>query len=327
MRRCMIFLLVAVLALFPPLTVAGDTLPPVVSGDVQGINEAGLHAALLEVANADGITNGFEAHRELAWEQNIPILRDIYVSPGDEIRINLTAGMFAVQDPPSDMASMSGVALGALTTGRIGISHTLQSGGNMASSISLGGNAYQSWISIRFIDSIFAENAIHHNRRFSYTISLTSASPSRTVSLIRITGTMQGEVVEIDSGRDLQVDASNGLGVRATGTVQSVEFYLGNGVTITRSLARGRYYFGRAITDLRSVDHDVLDRYEGVSHVIRLETVGLRASGNAVRFDLPDVYYVYNSFGLFLGRSNARLPWWSTYYLSTTRYQYLSGLT
>jgi hypothetical protein len=215
--------------------------------------------------------------------------------------------------------STDGISLAALTAGNINLRNTIDRGGNL-SAISLGGGAGGSYISIRF-----SENINHIGGRFEYSIFLSRGTAREGATLIRITGQIEAEIIEI-SENDIQVDTSDGSGVLALEAVRRIEFNLGSEVTITRNLVRGRTYYGRAHDELRTRDFELIDRYDGVSRVIRLETSGLKTPGNIVRFDLDQTYYVYNTFGLYLGRSIDALPWWSTYYLSTVRYPHLSGL-
>jgi len=317
MKKMMAMLLVSAFALCVPLTVMASPAVTRIAG-------AADVAAAVSTLGTQGITinnNPLRPIEDRALEfaspiNNVTVLHNIAVRPGETIRIPLTAAMFEV-------TGNGPVTLAMLNAANVRTTDTLHGGGDMRSRTALGGGG-TAYAAVTFIPNIFTDNAVHHNRNFDYTINLTRAGQT-AVPLIRIRGRMEGESSEVSDGEEVFI--GDGRGVLVNQTVRRVVLDLGNDVTITRDLPRrAAPYFGRAITDPRTRDDNVFERYSGVQRVIRLETAGLRTTGNIVRFDLPDIYYVYNSFGLFIGRSNVALPWWSTYYLSTTRYEHLSGL-
>ena len=104
------------------------------------------------------------------------------------------------------------------------------------------------------------------------------------------------------------------------GSVSNVVFELGEGVTLTRrTLPNGKYY-GVAKTDTES---DVTGEYPAVEYVYKLETSRLKTTGNIVSLDAGGNYHVYNTYGEYIGTSSSALPYWTTYYLSTQKYDRL----
>ena len=69
-------------------------------------------------------------------------------------------------------------------------------------------------------------------------------------------------------------------------------------------------------------DERRFDEYD-LAYIYNLKTSGLKAPGNIVTFDLGSTYYAYNAKGEYIGTTRGALPYWTKYYLTTTKYDFI----
>jgi hypothetical protein len=314
MKKCFGLLMAAALILGPAVAYAAE-LPPVVTAGVSGVNTAGFTEMLDYVAIKHETANISGAG-----------LSALVVEPGDKITIQLAAQMFLDQDgspfeggqneehPEQSGNPVRNISLSALRSGDI----TLRTarGGNMAE-IALAGDSGGSRIEITFSDSI-----TRIGDDFEIEVYLVHDGDRVDETRIDIIGTVETEIYTASVDED-SFDTSDGSGVEASESVRNITFELGNNVTVTRNLSRGKICYGVCTTELLERDNLIIDKYPGVAEIYRLQTSGLKTTGNIVRFDLGDTYHVYNTYGLYLGTTGSALPYWTTYYLSEQQYEYL----
>ena len=284
----------------------GASVPTVVTTGVATVNAAGFEVALKP---SDVTIAGRAAIKDIGD------LADLEVRPGTEIRIKLTADMFLDKDGETLSASTGNVALRALTAANIKLQLVTPQGRN-ASTILLKGDNSGSYISIDF-----AEGIQYVGGSFDYSIYLANNNTRVNETLIHVKGKVLTDEFEISSGD--YVDTSSGDGAKAIDSARGVSFYIGEGVTITINTTRGRTYYGVATTDTSTRFESVLRQYSSIADIYRLQTVGLKAAGNNVRIDLPGNYYVYNTYGKYIGTTSDALPYWTTYFISTEKYESL----
>ena len=301
-------------ALLCCLSVGAVASTPVTSG-VAAVNAAGFEA---ELAASVGKTGGVSVTgTSIPAITNIDQLVGLEVRPGTEIRIRLNANMFLDRNGAalSTATDAPAVSLGALTSGSIKLNNNTPQGRNM-SNITLGGSSSGSYISI-----VFNEGLQNVGGSFDYSIYLANNNNRVTETLIRVTGKVTTDIFDIDSHD--YVDTSNGDGARAQDSTRGVSFFIGENITITINTTRGRTYYGMATTDTSTRLENVLSKYGSIADIYRLQTVGLKTAGNNVRIDLPNTYHVYNTYGMYIGTTADALPYWTTYFISTEKYEML----
>ncbi len=279
----------------------------VVTGGVDGINERGFAEALKTAVANGGVMHGEKVIKDLAE------LSELEVRPGDVLTINISADMLVNEDGdplglPGDAVSES-----ALEDGRIQARQTVSRGEGIAAT-SLEGTRNGSNIRVQFSKSL-----AYLNESFSYSVYLAHNSSRKSATRINLGGKVRTDVDRVEEGDEFE-DISDGDGVKADDNIRNFEFYLGKGVTITRNLSRGRTYYGVASNEPREGDEALYAEYRELADIYRLETVNLKTDGNIVSFDLDDTFYIYNTYGVYLGQSDEDLPYWTTYYLCFEKY-------
>lgn len=278
----------------------------VVTTGIKSINES---SSIGDLMDANATLNDSDT---LDWSD----LSDLEVQPGDIIKIPLQGVLF--KDSNGNPFSQSNVSLSALNSAGITVRATFSQGSGLYN-VSLGGNKSSSYIKIEFL-----KGHTFQGQRFSSYIFLYKSGSRKASTRVAVRGKLETVPQELYSGDDY-VDLSDGSAVHTNATLRNVEIYLGEGCTITRTLARGQTYAGIAtVDDINSNDMYTLSKYPNIAYIYKLETIGLKVAGNIVTFDLDRKYYVYNSNGTYIGMSNQALPYWTKYYMSTTKYPQLS---
>lgn len=276
----------------------------VITTGIRGINESG---PIGDLANFKVTVNDGKS-----GTLSLDDLSDLEVTPGDVIKIPLYSNLFL---NASGIAFGQGnVSLSALNNGGISVRSSFSKGAG-AYTASLGGNKNGSYIMIEFNDDIYLTA-----QRFTSSIYLARNGSRKSSTKITITGVLQTPTQELSWGDDY-ADLSDGSAVYARTAVRNAELYLGDYCTVTRSLLKGVKYAGTATAnDIDDKDALVINRHPAIQYVYKLKTVGLKAAGNIVTFDLDYRYYVYDTNGIYIGTSDKPLPYWTKYYLSTKKY-------
>lgn len=306
MKKLLCILLSAVMLFGMTLGASAKT----VSSGVRGINESGFSVQLAENVKFGKIMLNDKTKLTLSD------LADFEPNPGDVIKIYMTANLFIDKDKKVLGSYLDDVTVSALRIGDIDVRTTASSGEGVAT-VTLDGNKTNSYIKIEF-----SKNPAYSGSKFSYNLYLSYKGARKAASRIQVKGRMA--VNQIDVGADdYYVDLSEGATAKATASVRGVELYLGEYCSVTRNLTRGKTYSGIAITDILTQDESLFEKYPYLEQIYRLQTVGLKTSGNIVRFDLEDKYYVYNTNGVYIGTSDKELPYWTKYYLCLKKYDKL----
>lgn len=106
-------------------------------------------------------------------------------------------------------------------------------------------------------------------------------------------GSIKNATVEANA-KTKKLDISNGLVVVPTDFVESIELYVGEGVTVHTKLWEGKKYYCVADRDADDADQRVMEEYADVDNVVTLYRVGVNNSGDYVTFsnDYAE-YFVY----------------------------------
>lgn len=284
----------------------GRTGGGVVTSGIRNINDS---SAITDLIDANATLNDSDT---LSFDD----LTDLEVQPGDVIKIPLQGVLF--KDSSGTPFDQFDVSLSALNSAGITVRGTFSQGQGVYN-VSLGGNRNGSYIKIEFLSGHFFQA-----QRFSSYIFLYKNGSRKASTRIAIKGRLESVPQELYAGDDY-VDLSDGSAAHVNTTLRNVEVYLGEGCSITRTLSKGQTYAGIAtVDDINSNDLLVLSKYPNVEYIYKLETVGLKLPGNIVRFDLDRKYYVYNSNGTYIGTSDQALPYWTRYYMSSTKYPQLA---
>lgn len=131
-----------------------------------------------------------------------------------------------------------------------------------------------------------------------------------------VSGTMYNR--EVDVYKDYEsIDISDQSIAVANDSVRNLEIEIGNGVTVTANLSRNQKYYGTATLEPTDDDEDVFAEYSSIRDVINIKTVGLDRAGSSVKLSSDwSGLYVYDEDFNYLGRSNAKLPFRTKYYLA-----------
>jgi hypothetical protein len=279
----------------------------VAKGEIAGIATAGFADALGEVVKSGGVTHSGKTITDLAQLSNLK------ARPGDVILIKLAASMFIKEDgkplgPVTDAVSYdsledAGMRVRQVTSRGDGIAAaTLESSGDGAS-----------------VKLEFAQGLAYLNQSFSFSIYLGMNGSRETATRINIKGRVSTDVFEAYAGKNYE-DISGGDGIKAMANIANFEFYLGQGVSVTRNITRGITYYGVAANALAPTDEALYLKDRDLADIYRLQTVNLKTAGNTVRFDLGEIFYIYNTRGEYLGTSDNALPYWTTYYICYEMY-------
>ncbi len=291
--------------------VSFSSFAAVITGGVDGINERGFAEALKTAASNGGVMLGEKKISDLKE------LSELSVRPGEVLTINISADMLLNDDGDPLGLPADAVSISALEDGRIQARQVVSRGEGIAVT-SLDGTRTASSVKIEFSKSL-----AYLNESFSYSVYLAHNSSRKSATRINISGKIKTDVKSVSGGDEFE-DTSGGNGVKAADNIRNFEFYLGNGVSITRNLSRGRTYYGVASNEPREEDEALYAEYRQLGDIYRLETVNLKTDGNIVRFDLDDTFYIYNTYGVYLGQSDEDLPYWTTYYLCFEKYPSLA---
>lgn len=273
---------------------------PGVSSKITGI----ASGSLLGGTNSGAFLNG----KSLSYGE----VTSLVVEPGDELLIPFTANFFTWDGTPPYGGSP--VTTTQLRQGKIDVRSTNRRGGNIYESgtpdiVNRDGRAY---VRLKFAKDYSSLKDIE----FSLTIFLTVDRSRDTASQLEIYGLLEREVFDIYEGG--YYDISDGSVIRADTYIRNVELYLGNGVTMYTNLLADKHYSGTASNEILPQDEELLRKYPSIDEIIRIKTNSLTQLNSRVLFDTGRAnYYVYNSNGEYLGRSNTRLPYSPIYYLSS----------
>lgn len=179
---------------------------------------------------------------------------------------------------------------------------------------SASGNKPTAVVQVKFRNII-----ITTKRPFDTTLYLSIDGVRSDTSSYRLSGNLVpgGSTTDIWDGD--YVDISKGIILEPSQSVKNVELYLGADVSMKVNLsARQRYYGVASKTEINAADENLLRKYSSLEEIITIRQSGLNRSGNYVRIESGDNYYVYNSDRQYIGRTNLTLPFSTKYYLSRT---------
>lgn len=282
--------------------------PTVLTSGIKGVNEA----QFISIVNQLAQNGKIELNGAKSGIRSVTNLAELELVPGDKITIPLTADMFL--DSKGKAFASGPVSLSALSSGEITVRSTVTTGSGLVK-ISLEGNKSGSNIKIEFLKSPVADG-----KKFSYAAYLAHKGVRKSETRLPVKGVLEAARIEVNADSDY-ADISKGQTVKALSNVKSIDLYLGEDCTITRNLIKGREYSGTASTDILVKDEILFTKYRDLEYIYKLQTVGLKVAGNIVTFDLDSNYYVYNTNGAYIGTTAKALPYWTTYYLTSKKYE------
>lgn len=152
---------------------------------------------------------------------------------------------------------------------------------------------------------------------FEITLTLSINGSKQDYQTI-VAGTLSNGEEIVYSDTDY-VDLSDGRTAKCEESAKKVEVYIGNDISIFVNMVKGKEYYGVATRKTDADDDEILSEYPDISDVYVLTTIGLNGSGNNVKFDSQDRYYVYSKLLEYLGTTSDMLPYSTKYYLSSTK--------
>ena len=241
---------------------------------------------------------------------------DLYsISPGDKIIYPLTADMF------SWSSGTTGATKGPVTRTQISRAGVrVVASGNNTSAIknvsikyqnaSVTGNKLTAVVEVEFISPLVSTSSKDFDCNLF--LQIKNRQPD---SRIRMQGTMLNKSVSVDS-RDDYVNLSGGKILDAKASIRNMDIDLGNGIALVTNVFSGQKYYGYSSTDITPDDDKVLSKYPSVSTVLKLQTVGLKKTGNYVDLTQYSGSYIYNAEGKYLGTGTGYVSYSTVYYLS-----------
>lgn len=278
----------------------------------------------------------------------------LLVRPGDEIRIPLTADMFTFSDGKVPV-HMEAVTNSQLSRVKVRARH--RSGSEVLDYVQFDKDSFAgkpfiqpgkltrtgttAYISVQFAKEFISVAA----KDFSFLICLSINGEWYEELSIRLEGTMQVDVVNVDKGTDA-VNFSDGLVGNATGWVKNICVDLGAGVSVRTNMAKNRRYCGQAKI-LDGIDAYLSDRdlealkveginlpelYPEIVMIFKLQTIGLKNSFSKVeiekdgKFFADRTYHVYGDDLRYLGTIGDTFPYSDYYFITYERFPQLDAL-
>lgn len=249
-------------------------------------------------------------------------LEDLSISPGNEIKIYLTADMFvdsagktvATQDKTPEYVTRNQIRAGKITLRR-----ATSSGSKAFSSVSLKYDSKGAYIGVVFVDSYASTKPLD----FSTKLYLYVNNKRVNETLIAITGSLGTESEGIYSDMDY-IDLSDGSIGEAMEYIPKIEINMGNGVSVVTSISRGKQVYATCSAKVSSADSRIMSKYPDIAEVLTLTTQNVRKTGKPVYIDVDFTLYVFGADGKYLGTTDQMLAYSSKYYLSDRKYASLT---
>lgn len=170
------------------------------------------------------------------------------------------------------------------------------------------------YVRVRFVEDFVSTS----DKDFDFKLYLTYKNSRKTGTELQITGNIENEKQYISEDDDYFY-LGDGVVAEAEDYIKKIEFDLGNGVSIISKAFDGKKYYGITKLDITAADDEIVSKYPEIDTIYTLKTINLKGSGNIVKFDIDDKYYVYNSEGKYVGLSTEMLPYSDKYYMATKK--------
>jgi len=246
-------------------------------------------------------------------------LYDLEVTAGNEVRIYLDAGLFA-NEYGARGSEGQGISLSQLNAGRISVYSKVAGGSPAIKEVSLDYERNMDNVDLPFHEGtsyikIEFSNPFVSTREqpFDCTIQLRLRGEILEDTEIRVTGTLSNPRIEAEGGTQ-ELSLEGGTVAEATGSSYGCRISLGEGFSLTADLDNGNEYYG--IAQIEEIEEELSWQYPSLEMAYRIYQVGLEQAAKACRFDLPQVYQVYDASGSYLGNTEGPVPFSSRYYLS-----------
>lgn len=242
-------------------------------------------------------------------------LSNLSVTPGQEIKIYLTANMFVDNQGAKISADATHISRSQVRSAKLGLRRASSRGSKAFKSIGIAYDKNGAYISVKIADPFVSLEDLD----FATSMTLTVNNDRRAETQISIAGTLAADIIEVYADDDY-VDLSGGRVAEAVERNTKIEVDLGNDLSVFTSMVRGKKYFGTASLDLSTADSKIMSKYTSITDVYTLKTINLKPTGNAVRIDAGAKLYVYGADGKYLGTTGGMLPFSSKYYVSLKKY-------
>ena len=293
--------------------------------------------------------DGFEAgslydHFHLGQSQDPD---DLTVTPGDEIRIPLTADMFTYSDGKVPIY-MEAITFSQLS--RVRVRTRVRSGSSVLDYVQFdqdyfdgkpfiqsGGTTFSgktAYISVKFAKEFVSVE----DKDFAFSIYLSiNGKPYYDELSIDLAGTMKVTTEQVDKSTE-RIDLSEGLVAEAEENIQGICLDLGSGLQVYTNMFEGQKYCGvakvlegvdayladRELTMLEIEEVDLPNLYTDIVMVYKVQSVGLNRPSTSVKIDkeadeifyADRTYHVYDEDLRYIGVIGDSFPY-SDYYFVT----------
>jgi hypothetical protein len=142
---------------------------------------------------------------------------------------------------------------------------------------------------------------------------------------VTISGNMDNTHRDVYADDDY-FDGSQGEVADCVEYAKSVEFDLGQGVSIYTKMFKDKKYYGIVTRDADDAADVVFTKYPDVDSVYILKTIGLNSTADTVKLnnEISGDYFVYDANMNYLGKSNESLKYSTRYYLANKKLEVAS---
>lgn len=261
---------------------------------------------------------------------------DIHVTPGEEIRIPLTADMFEWESGRGTIPREA-VTMTELRRGKVTVRSKVRSASEVLDYVQLSTDVFSgqpflvqgenrptgktAYISVEFSKKLLSVDEVP----FVIDIELRANGDTHENYRITLEGVMHNEEIAVTNNTDF-VKINDNMVAVADHNISNVKFDLGNGVTTTKNVVKDQKYYGfSAVVDNMDIIREAYpDVHEVVSAVYKVETINMRYTNSHVNIKpklnpkYPDVtdFFVYNEDLEYLGKTNEDLPYSDLYVLT-----------
>lgn len=245
-------------------------------------------------------------------------LANLSIQPGDELKIYLTANMFLDNQGTRLSSTATHISRAQIRQGAVSIRRSTSSGSSAFESIAIRYDKVGTYLSIRFVKEFVSVKDLDFSTAFYMVIG----DKRKNDTKFTVAGTMAMETIPVYNGDDF-VDISDGVVAEAEERVTGIDMYLGCDLTVNGNLTKGYKYFGICTNDITNADYAVIGNYPAVEDVLYVKSINIKSASKSVKIDRGNRFYVYDSYGRYIGTTGQALPYFTKYYLSSKKYDSL----
>lgn len=245
-------------------------------------------------------------------------LSDLTPTPGQELKIYLTANMFVDNQGTNIAATIDDsthLSRTQIRNGKVELKRASSRGSKAFDKVTMSYDKVGTYISVKFVDPFVSVEELD----FSTILYLSVNGTKKKATEITVAGTFSPDIVEV-FGDDDYVDLSSGQVAEAVERNPKIEVDFGNDLSVVTSMVKGRKYYASCTTDVSLADGKILAKYPGIDMVYTLKTINLKGGNKSVYINSGDRMYVYDATGIYLGTSDKMLNYSTKYYLSSKKY-------